>query len=137
MRRSRRNYILYSIVTEVCISIVTGLWLNSVSTYYTTYSNSYYSWEEYQEQMLLTITFLMIFLQSAIMIGLSVGRLKDMGKDPVWSWAVIIPFVWLYFAFAKGTEGDNQYGKSPKELRAEKKVQEAEQQALLIQQILI
>nr|WP_236650896.1 DUF805 domain-containing protein [Mannheimia pernigra] len=87
------------------------------------------SWEEYERQILRRYLLILI-VELGIRIYLSVGRLKDMGKAPVWSLAVIVPFVWLYFAFAKGTEGDNQYGKSPKALRAEKKVQEAEQQAL-------
>ncbi|MFA9499716.1 DUF805 domain-containing protein [Mannheimia sp. E30BD] len=123
MRRSRRNYILWSITTWIFFAIITPLLLNEISPY------DFHSWDEYNSQIW-RITITMIVIQSGIIIYLSDGRLKDMGKDPVWSWAVIIPFVWLYFAFAKGTEGDNQYGKSPKDLRAEKKVQEAEQQAL-------
>lgn len=115
MRRSRLNYILWSIVIWVFFSIATSLLLNIAR-------------DDALEIWFYTIV--MLVLQSTMMIILSVDRLKDMGKNPAWSWAVIIPFVWLYFAFAKGTKGDNQYGKSPKDLRTEKKALEAEQQAL-------
>ncbi|MFA9488175.1 MULTISPECIES: DUF805 domain-containing protein [unclassified Mannheimia] len=126
MRRSRLNYIFWSIVNWVFFFIVTTILFNKVSYY------DFSSRLEY-EGTIWTYTIIMLIMlvaQSIMMISLSRDRLKDMGKDPIWSWAVILPFVWLYFAFAKGTDGDNQYGKSPKDLRAEKKVQEAEQQAL-------
>lgn len=123
MRRTRLNYILCSIGVWIFFFISTSIVLDSTS--YRDFS----SWEEYEREIW-GITITMLLFQSAMMIVISIGRLKDMGKDPIWSWTVIIPFVWLYFAFAKGTDGDNQYGKSPKDIRAEEKAREAEQQAL-------
>lgn len=123
MRRSRFNYITNTLLTTVIIL--------TIQTFLSMLS-SYRDYPPNQHEALSKI-FGLIFI-GMIGIGIQVylarGRLRDMDKNPDLAWLVIIPFVWFYFAIAPGTEGENQYGASPKQLIAEKEVKEDEHQAL-------
>lgn len=57
---------------------------------------------------------ILMIISMGVAIWLAVGRLQDMDKNPWLSILVILPFVWLFFLFPKGTEGANKYGEDPR-----------------------
>ncbi|MDG4953660.1 DUF805 domain-containing protein [Actinobacillus equuli] len=118
MRRSRLNYLVYSLLAGVSFVLC--------SRFVAKFSD-YNNWEDYESAIKSVYVILILIIHLGIRIYLTVGRLKDMDKNPYWAWIVIIPFAWLYFVFAKGSVGDNQYGKSPKAIRDEKKKRSREQ----------
>lgn len=123
MRRSRLDYIINYLITGSVTHVILYLFIIGIT------SNYKMSYSE-QETNILALTIIIAVIDTGIKVNLTYGRLKDMDKNIYLAWLVIIPFVWLYFAIAKGTEGENQYGPSPKQLRAEEKAKKAEQQAL-------
>ncbi|MFD0965515.1 DUF805 domain-containing protein [Seminibacterium arietis] len=125
MRRSRLNYFGYSLLTFFLMNIS----LTMISKAIESSTHYYYDDGYYTAITLFTFTIVFLVLHVSIMMYLTRGRLRDIGKSPNWCWTVLIPFAWLYFVFAKPTEGDNQYGKSPKDIKAEEKAKITEQKA--------
>ncbi len=62
-------------------------------------------------------TFLLLVLIAGIEIALSIGRLHDLDRSGWWSLLGFVPFVniclGIYLLFAKGTDGENEYGEDP------------------------
>lgn len=122
MRRSRLNYFGYSLLTCFLIEILSLLMIKD-------YNSRHYYDNGYDDANILIRLIFLLLTQVFIMMYLTRGRLRDIGKSPNWCWTVLIPFAWFYFVFAKPTEGDNQYGKSPKDIKAEEKAKITEQKA--------
>lgn len=112
MRRSRLNYTGYYLLTGVIAGLFARLFIFAIN-------NTSYRYHE----VLLIIIMMIYMIETGIKISLTYGRLRDMDKNPHLAWLVILPFVWLYFAFAKGTEGENQYGLSPAQLKKLKRIE--------------
>ncbi|MBN6711162.1 DUF805 domain-containing protein [Haemophilus haemoglobinophilus] len=121
MRRSRLNYIGYCLLTSIIALLILAIVTTAISNDYKI-SNP--------DTQILAVTILIYFIEAAIKIGLTYDRLRDMDKNLHLAWFVILPFAWLCFAIAKGTESENQYGPSPAQVKAEEKAKQAEQQAL-------
>lgn len=122
MRRSRLNYIKNMLITNIVVYILQAAIGYNLNLNY--YNNDYNAASSFMFLFIITI------IGIVVQISLTSDRLRDMDKNPNLAWLVILPFAWLYFAIAKGTEGENQYGPSPKQLRAEENAKQAEQQAL-------
>lgn len=57
----------------------------------------------------------------AVLLSLSVRRLHDQARSPLWLLALLVPvlgplLVAFLLVFARGTAGDNQYGEDPRTL---------------------
>lgn len=114
MRRARLNYIIYFFLIQI---------ISFVLSYYWSYL---YQIGEMTEDSVLQRNALTVIVSVVANIYLAIGRLKDMNKNPVWAWTVLIPMVCIYFMFAKGSKGDNQYGMHPRKYKLLKEAENAE-----------
>lgn len=94
MRRTRKNYAIFYITSTLIFSLLSS----AVSI------NSDPSG-----------ILLIAAIWNIVCIALAMGRFRDLNANPWWSIATLIPFVSFILLFPKGTEGDNKYGKDPRQ----------------------